>query len=235
MGVMVCRPKSGVTRIALERDRQIHQKGWTLEHDRREHADGSLVDFAAALLLHRHGRVTLAERVCETTAEWLVHALDHAVVKYADRSERLLEIAGALIAAELDRLGRLAMAETAPDPTAELPAELREGRAGTAEHAWNFVDFSALYDVDDDADLQQADPPMDEVRAYVLDQLAAGRAVTFGLGEPKPYAWHLTARWPGSTVTRASEWYRSPVSVERRTRELRREGLKVVATPLYEE
>lgn len=91
--------KSGVGRIAAERVRQIVEKGWTPEHDRTEHADGSLVE-AAYLLLADYAtlprpfvRHELAEELWE-----------HASAKYRTDRQRLLEIAGALVAAELDRL-----------------------------------------------------------------------------------------------------------------------------------
>ena len=97
--------KSGVGRIGAERLRQVLEKGWTVEHDRTEHGDGALLDFATALLLEYLDYPRYAEDRAGESASWVSGAFEHARDKYRGRDRyRLLEIAGALIAAELDRI-----------------------------------------------------------------------------------------------------------------------------------
>lgn len=96
--------ESGVGRIAAERVRQIADKGWTEQHDRDEHADGSLTDAAAALLLEYDGAPEV-EDVLDRAKPWVRDLHAHANAKYRGQDRyRLLEIAGAFIAAELDRI-----------------------------------------------------------------------------------------------------------------------------------
>ena len=102
MGLMID-TESGVGRIALERIRQIEEKGWTKEHDKEVHDDESLVDAASALLLDYRGDDM--QYVSSRSAGWVREFACHASEKYRQRRKRLLEIAGALIAAELDRIG----------------------------------------------------------------------------------------------------------------------------------
>lgn len=84
----------GVRRISAERARQVAVEGWTPEHD-DEHTNGILALAAAELAAY----------------PWPVshpHERDHcgSVAKHAGNRLRRLEIAGALIAAEIDRLIR---------------------------------------------------------------------------------------------------------------------------------
>jgi hypothetical protein len=58
----------GVGRIAAERERQQTEKGWTLEHDRTEHADGSLTDAAAALILEYDGAPEVEKKDAELSS-----------------------------------------------------------------------------------------------------------------------------------------------------------------------
>lgn len=107
MGLMILmiQPESGAGRIALERIRQTNEKGWTLEHDRQERGDGSLLGFAALLLAgSMPSAAPLLSGILRNLPPWVEEAFHHASLKYMDHPERLLEIAGALIAAELDRL-----------------------------------------------------------------------------------------------------------------------------------
>ncbi|XXJ19968.1 hypothetical protein ACR42D_10565 [Desulfovibrio caledoniensis] len=110
--------KNGVERIADERQRQIDGEGWTPEHD-AEHTDQSLAMAAACYATPR--RLYLVETSGHIPGELSVSmkAKDPWPwkVKFPDGSEsnawdkrgqhsriRQLEIAGALIAAEIDRL-----------------------------------------------------------------------------------------------------------------------------------
>jgi len=79
---------AGVAEVIRERRRQIEQLGYTLEHDEHEHADGFLVSEASA-------RTTSA---IVLVAEGLSGPAE---------VERDLVEAGALCAAEIDRLARL--------------------------------------------------------------------------------------------------------------------------------
>lgn len=81
---------TGVARIAAERANQVAD-GWTLQHDRQEHPDGDLHD--AAWLL-------LSDDSDGDGPEWAKRLWR----KYEDDRVQRLIIAGALIAAELDRL-----------------------------------------------------------------------------------------------------------------------------------
>lgn len=91
----------GIEMIAEERRRQIEEEGWTAEHD-EQHADGELawaaVCYAAPRDVYKHEEFNG------------VHSFrDPWPWRYWDKREkhdriRQLVIAGALIAAELDRL-----------------------------------------------------------------------------------------------------------------------------------
>jgi len=97
------REDNGASRIAAERQRQIEREGYGAEHDDR-HADGRIAVAAARL-------------VCATTGAY-VTCFDNRddwglVNKHSGNRIRQLEIAGALIAAEIDRILR-ASATVAP-------------------------------------------------------------------------------------------------------------------------
>ncbi len=107
--------KSGIEYIAEERQRQVSEEGWTKEHDDK-HTDRSLA-MAAALYAtpERLYRVNVREYVITAKDPWPWHDLiepprgGHFISipawdKRIKHSEfRRLQIAGALIAAELDR------------------------------------------------------------------------------------------------------------------------------------
>jgi len=87
--------KTGVELIREERIRQIHEEGWTLEHD-AQHTDGSLAVAGAAYALHLRGAgVFSVPLIWPWSKEWWKPSEDHI---------RNLAKAGALIAAEIDRL-----------------------------------------------------------------------------------------------------------------------------------
>lgn len=88
---------NGADLIAAERQRQVEQEGWTPGHD-DEHGDGSIAEAALSyLLLYAKGRDAIA------TMQW---PWDEGSWKPSDDSVRNLVKAGALIAAEIDRLQR---------------------------------------------------------------------------------------------------------------------------------
>lgn len=93
---------SGVELIAQERQRQIDVEGYRPEHD-RHHCNGELVDAAACYLAPR-----LADKYWPWHRSYWKPSPDNRV--------RELVKAGALIAAEIDRLG-------AVDPTTKDAAK----------------------------------------------------------------------------------------------------------------
>lgn len=104
MGGNISNPKlSGVELIAGERKRQIEKEGWSEQHD-DSHCNGELADaaayHAATAPAYRHWRGQQFESIWPEgwDSKW-----DHR--KKSDRV-RQLAIAGALIAAEIDRLQR---------------------------------------------------------------------------------------------------------------------------------
>lgn len=101
--------KTGIERIAAERQRQIDVEGWTPEHD-DEHSDGSLALAAACYATSdiykpviTPGGKTLFADPWPWSSEWDKRPVDGTAPRYRIRA---LEKAGALIAAEIDRLAR---------------------------------------------------------------------------------------------------------------------------------
>lgn len=96
---------SGIDRIAYERDRQLLEEGFTRKRDRAEYPDGQLARVAAlyalprawrALPLEEYDNRTLLEVAWPWTWQWWKPSENDRI--------RELEKAGALIAAEIDRL-----------------------------------------------------------------------------------------------------------------------------------
>lgn len=93
--------KNGIQLIAAERERQVLQEGWTPEHD-DQHTDGSLAFAAASYAICAggdHGAGTVQVSYWPWHPRWW---------KPSDDPVRNLVKAGALIAAEIDRLQRAA-------------------------------------------------------------------------------------------------------------------------------
>lgn len=101
----------GAKRIAAERRRQVEREGWSPDHD-DGHEDGSLACAAASYALEAAmqsgGRSALLTKASEAAWPW-----DADDWKPKDVL-RNLERAGALIAAEIDRLLRAAREGTEP-------------------------------------------------------------------------------------------------------------------------
>lgn len=87
----------GVAAIAAERKRQMEVEGWTPEHD-DGHDDGELAFAAASYALFAHLRRRVPPEFWPWDPQWW---------KPKDRRSNLVR-AGALIAAEIDRLDRAA-------------------------------------------------------------------------------------------------------------------------------
>jgi hypothetical protein len=95
----------GATRILKERIRQVMVEGWSAERD-DQHIHGDLAVYAAGLAVYDtdaliddpDSRIEYTEAGIED--QWGL------IAKHQNDPERMLEIAGALIAAELDRVIR---------------------------------------------------------------------------------------------------------------------------------
>lgn len=98
---------TGAELIATERRRQIEVEGWTDEHDRIEHGGWELVYAAAAYLLQGSGFVAIEGRTYHEDKPLIptIWPWDDQYWKPSpDNRIRELVKAGALIAAEIDRL-----------------------------------------------------------------------------------------------------------------------------------
>jgi hypothetical protein len=95
---------AGIDDIAAERQRQINVEGWTAEHD-DEHANGCMASAAACYALAAY-----LGNDWKPTRHW---PWDEKCWKPKDRRRNLV-IAGALIAAEIDRIDRAAKPCTWP-------------------------------------------------------------------------------------------------------------------------
>lgn len=107
---------TGIDDIAAERRRQIESEGWTPEHD-DEHATGELaraaICYIKAALADRADRAVMDTFQDKSGTPFSVFSgwpWDDAWWKPKSRRRDLVR-AGALIAAEIDRLDRLAAAQ----------------------------------------------------------------------------------------------------------------------------
>ena len=91
----------GIARIAAERKRQTEVEGWTTEHD-AEHVDGSLATAASIYAMPPRNRLIRGDGGAPLGWPW---AYSWWKPTPKDRV-RELEKAGALIAAEIDRILR---------------------------------------------------------------------------------------------------------------------------------
>ena len=100
--------KSGVEQIAEERNRQILKEGWTPEHD-DEHTENQLANAAATYAMDSDCREALINLIgdCKLLGVPPTWPFDDSYYKPSpeDRIKELRK-AGALIAAEIDRLNR---------------------------------------------------------------------------------------------------------------------------------
>lgn len=87
--------KSGVQLIAEERKRQIEKEGWTREHDDL-HKDGQMAQAAACYVVPILAEISY---LWPWEEKWWKPCPDNRI--------RELQKAGALIAAEIDRLNRI--------------------------------------------------------------------------------------------------------------------------------
>ena len=88
---------SGIELITKEREEQLKKHGCSLEHDINEHIDGELAITAGHLsTYHTSARLELSDFV----PSWGEEILDHI----GNDDIHRLKVAGALIAAEIDRI-----------------------------------------------------------------------------------------------------------------------------------
>ena len=108
----------GTLLIERERKRQIEKEGWTSEHD-AHHDGGELADAAAcyadlsAALIRGAGVEELKPLILDGYDSMLTWPFDDDDFKPTDDPIRNLVKAGALIAAEIDRLQRM----VSPEPS----------------------------------------------------------------------------------------------------------------------
>jgi hypothetical protein len=107
-------PTPGVFLIAAERHRQMSAEGWTPEHD-DEHADAALV-CAAICYAEAGSGFDLEISPSRTQKVPFLWPWEESWWKPSDDLVRNLAKAGALIAAEIDRLQRAAMSGNAQAP-----------------------------------------------------------------------------------------------------------------------
>lgn len=116
--------KSGVELIAKERTRQIEEEGWTEEHDDKLHTRGQLAlaacCYAAPMQLYEAKKIGSPAYMFDDPWPWDMSYDKRHRCKASDRGVRAMPVdytnkerldllvkAGALIAAEIDRLNRL--------------------------------------------------------------------------------------------------------------------------------
>lgn len=101
--------KTGIELIAEERQRQIEIEGWTIAHDKQEHDDEDLAQAAACCARPWYSRNMQDNGLPERwpwDKKWWKPAKEPKLPGFAGRI-RELQKAGALIAAEIDRLNSL--------------------------------------------------------------------------------------------------------------------------------
>lgn len=124
--------KTGVELIAMERDRQVTGEGWTPQHD-DQHAHGELAMAAAVYALPR---VLRAPYPAPGIPD-LWPFVDGWKPTSNDRVRELVK-AGALIAAEIDRLQRSERCPICDSPSRELhPAVQHGGEVQICPATWH--------------------------------------------------------------------------------------------------
>lgn len=110
--------KTGIELIAEERQRQIEVEGWTLEHD-TEHIDESIAYVAACYTIPPNGRNMYAgvNGLSNMLRTLWPRSWDFNWWKPSPENRvKELQKAGALIAAEIDRLQSLSNSTVSPKP-----------------------------------------------------------------------------------------------------------------------
>lgn len=94
---------NGAERIAVERKRQIDEEGWSPKHD-SSHNSGELCLLAALYLLADYTATTNTVEASDIIESELETYWGGGSVNYKEDKIKNLERAGALVAAEIDRL-----------------------------------------------------------------------------------------------------------------------------------
>lgn len=113
---------TGIERISKERAEHFSKHGWTLEHDMEHERGGSLAHLAGELTHGEAAKIGLPWGECEGVHEHLEDAAENIMRK--PRIERLV-VAGALIAAEIDRLSAVVETGDFQNYRANVIKELR--------------------------------------------------------------------------------------------------------------
>lgn len=96
--------KTGIELIAEERQEQIEKHGWSKDYDKKKHFEGSLVRAACAICYDSE----LDNPANFSAPDWAWEIREHKqrVYRGHEKEEKIsrLKVAGALIAAEIDRL-----------------------------------------------------------------------------------------------------------------------------------
>lgn len=125
-------PLSGVNLIFAERERQKFDEGWTAEHD-AEHAYGELADAAASYAMTSDTRATITAVCMERDGLPPTWPWDKQWWKPTpDNRIRELVKAGALIAAEIDRL----LVAMAPEIAQSIMEDAEKLIRTLSENAW---------------------------------------------------------------------------------------------------
>ena len=96
--------KSGIELITEERQEQIEKHKWSLEHDKKQHADGSLVRAACAIAYD--SEPYKPAKISAPDWAWEIREYKQSLYEGHEMKEKIerLKVPGALIAAEIDRL-----------------------------------------------------------------------------------------------------------------------------------
>ena len=97
---------TGAELISAERMRQVSKCGWTAENDAKQE-DGQLLECAIQVADDVFANQNALIDGREKTEHWPHQRANHIVEKYKSDHISRLVIAGALIAAEIDRLQRI--------------------------------------------------------------------------------------------------------------------------------
>ena len=116
MSEIDCSPSGAIELIAAERQRQMEREGWTPEHDDVEHQSGELAAAACAYALAPGSRQRMEPNGDPRIPDVWPWEPEWWKPKWTPRTGREgrireLVIAGALLAAEIDRLQRLSRAD----------------------------------------------------------------------------------------------------------------------------
>jgi hypothetical protein len=177
----VSQQENGAELIAAERTRQIMVEGWTDSHD-DEHDGGQMTAaaycYGALARRQADGKIRSKAENIGAPSGW---PWEQAWWKPSDDPIRNLVKAGALVAAEIDRLQRASgLAEVSSPARPQLALEAFEEIAGTAIYSFSVAksEFSCSTDDDDYYDnyYDKAEAEMESKVALVRAALAEGAA-----------------------------------------------------------